>query len=211
MLYPVYSLQMTYYFFNIASHHKCFALLHNGQIVALQETDEKISDADVVLQGEQLLQQANLQYSDCTHLACVVGPGGFTSLRVAVAYANTLADQLQIPVTGIHTSALLHAQSTVPDHIWLHATKRDAVFVRGFGAYAERWPEPVLLSLQTLQDQLSIGTPWCGELLDDQKKQLASKNLHVVHLQDIHNVLPNFLENQRYTTALLTPWYGREG
>lgn len=202
---------MTYFFLNIASQHKCLALLHSGQVLAVQKTDEKISDADLVQRGEQLLEQAKLQYKDLTHIACVVGPGGFTSLRVAVSYANTLADQLHIPVAGIHGSSVWQAQAQAADYVWLHATQRKAVFARGFGTFASLWPEPVLLSIDELQEQVPEGALWCGELLDDQLEQLIEKKLQETSLKNIKDVLPLLLKNQKYTLELLTPWYGREG
>lgn len=198
-------------FCNIASHHKSLALMQGDEILAIHQTDEQVSDKEIVALGEHLLAQAKLEYKDLERLACVIGPGGFTSLRIAVAYANTLRDQLQIPAAGIHLSDLLHVQVGQPDHIWLHATKRTAVFVRGFGKYTELWPEPVLLTLDELLDQMPEGALWCGELLEDQLDQLADKKLQEAKLQSISEVIPEFLSYQKYTPELLTPWYGREG
>lgn len=198
-------------YFNIASHDKSIAIIKDDQIVALHRTDDRITDTDLIPLVEQLLQEAGLTYKDLTHLACIKGPGGFTSLRIAAAYANTLVDQLQIPVAGIHLSDLLQAQSAEPDFIWLHATKRQAVFVRGFGENANIWPEPILVSLDELAKQLLEGVKWRGELLDDQLERLKSKGLQEASLQKIEDVLPGFLQKQSYEQKLLTPWYGREG
>lgn len=205
-------------FFNIASHHKSLALVQGDEILTIHETDERVSEQDIVSLGEQLLTEAGIDYADLNRLACVVGPGGFTSLRIAVSYANTLIHQLQLEATGIHLSDFLHAQVEQEDHLWLHATKRTAVFVRGFGKYAELWPEPILLTLDELLDQIPEGAFWCGELLEDQLEQLRNsvagirlpgRQTGYSELKDMQKILPAFLQNQNYTPELLSPWYGR--
>lgn len=48
-----------------------------------------------------LLEQKNLSVADLEGVAVVVGQGSFTSVRIAVTIANTLAFTNKIPVVGI--------------------------------------------------------------------------------------------------------------
>ena len=79
-------------------------------VIASEFVHARISDADLIPLVEQVLKAAGWEYKDIDAVACIVGPGGFTSLRVAVAFANTLGDQLGIPVAGIHLSELYRAR-----------------------------------------------------------------------------------------------------
>ena len=73
-------------------------------VVAAEHVDQRFGDHELMPRMEALLQVAGCKFEDLTQVACVIGPGGFMSLRVAVALANTLADQLQIPIAGVHLS-----------------------------------------------------------------------------------------------------------
>lgn len=60
------------------------------------------------------LLRANRQtFQDLTLLVVVTGPGRFTSTRVAVTVANTLAELLQIPILGIDRLQLLAWQQWI--------------------------------------------------------------------------------------------------
>lgn len=50
---------------------------------------------------EFILTKNKLKATDLSGIMAVTGPGPFTSLRIAVAVANTLAYSLQIPAVGI--------------------------------------------------------------------------------------------------------------
>ncbi len=56
---------------------------------------------DLLLGLQLLLKKGNLSLNDLQGLAVRVGVGKFTSTRVAVTVANTLAYALKIPVVGV--------------------------------------------------------------------------------------------------------------
>jgi tRNA threonylcarbamoyladenosine biosynthesis protein TsaB len=51
----------------------------------------------------QLLQQSKIAIKEIGLISCLKGPGSFTSLRIGIAFAKTLAQQLKISLQGIST------------------------------------------------------------------------------------------------------------
>ena len=97
--------------------------------------------------------------------------------------------------------------------LWLHSTKKNELFVRGFGFYASLWPEATHVTVEDFllhaaeirESQLR----WCGELIPEHEALFKEKKLQPVALCPLAEVLPAFLQKQTFTGKLLEPWYGR--
>ncbi len=59
--------------------------------------------------AEAVLAEAGLRAPDLAAIACVVGPGGFTGLRAALALAEGLALGAGVPLIGVTTGEALAA------------------------------------------------------------------------------------------------------
>ena len=164
-------------------------------VVTSEDVSNRINDGELIPIVKGVLEEAGWKLSDLTHIVCVVGPGGFTSLRVAVTFANVLADQLEIPSAGVHLSEV-YAARTEDDVYWLHSTKKDQLFVCG-----GKWEEPTLINV----NEIPCGA-WMGELLDEHKKASGAEQ---VQLKDLTEVLPELVSAAGYSKEILHPWYGR--
>lgn len=180
-------------------------------MAALQSIDHRIGDGELLPEYDAALRAAGWTEKDLTHIACVMGPGGFTSLRVAVAFANTLAHTLKIPSAGIHLSDLYRARTDEKDFLWLHSTKAKEIFVRGFGVFAKEWSEAIDVKIDAMLEKIAPKTSWAGELLETHRALLEGKNLKAAPLRPLTDVLPLLLNNLPYERSLIKPWYGREG
>lgn len=193
-------------FVDIASHDGLIALCTKEGVIALKSIDHRIEDHELIACFESVLKKAKWKSAEITHIACVIGPGGFTSLRTGVAFANALAWSLKIPLAGVHLSDLYAARvSDRREHsfLWLHSTKKNELFVRGFGTYSKKWPEPA----HVLLDEIPENIYWFGELLPEHIRS-SWKDMP---LESMEQVLPPFLQEQTYTDKSVVPWYGREG
>ena len=194
-------------FLNLASNDALVACVTDQNMVASASLNARISDHELLPMTEDVLKKAGWTYQDLTQIACVVGPGGFTSLRVAVTFANVLADQLGIPLAGIHLSELygVRVGDGVRDGMyWLHSTRKEQLFVRG-----GTWKEPTLVSIDELHSQFAILNSqftWAGELITEHRAKIDADP---VALKRIEDVLPKFLADQPYEKQSLHPWYGR--
>lgn len=201
-------------FFDIASHDGVVACVDDKSAIVLVPCSSRISDSELLPLVEDVLRQASWSYRDLTHIACVIGPGGFTSLRIAVAFANTLADQLEIPSTGVHLSDLYEArmsnsQFSIPNsqRLWLHSTKKQELFARSFDGGP--WPEATHLTLDDFRALVPPHFFWCGELILEHAEEVKRLGGREIALSGLEAVLPSFLRERVYSKNLLQPWYGR--
>ena len=194
-------------YIDIASHDGLIAVCKDDSVITSKALNNRVSDAEIIAIVEKMVPD----FQELTHIACVVGPGGFTSLRVAVTFANVLADQLGIPLAAIHLSSLYHARvggsgvggRESGNYYWLHSTQKDHLFVCG-GEYKE----PTLVEIDTLlptSDSLPP-IPWAGELIDAHREKVGSEPMD---LRETTDVLPVLLAAQEYKKKQITPWYGR--
>lgn len=58
---------------------------------------------DIINISDSALQLAGIGKNDLTHIACSVGPGSFTGIRIGVTTARTLAQFLKIPTVPVST------------------------------------------------------------------------------------------------------------
>lgn len=193
-------------FFDIASHNAIFAIVSNDSVIALRSVEGVVSDDTLPTHIEETLKEASLSYEDITHIACVKGPGGFTSLRVAVTFANVLANQLDVPLAGVHLAELYAPRVSNADAIWIHSTKRQEVFVQG----TAQWPEPTHISLEDALAGVAGVSEWYGELIPDHKKAIEHIGLREAALLPAQEVLPKIISSLSYGKKQLRPWYGRE-
>ncbi len=210
-------------FLDLASNNGTIACVTDDRVISSFAAGHRIDDAALVPHVEDLLKKAEWSFSDLTHLACVNGPGGFTSLRVAVALANTLISQLKIPACAVHLSELyvVRSRSFLPSPpaplpqagegglFWFHSTKKTELFIRGFGSLAKDFPEPVCIGVDDLKKHVKKGIFWMGELIPEQRKIVDDVGAVSASLSPLQAILPEFLTARTYSNHPLAPWYGR--
>lgn len=182
-------------FLDLASIHATVACVTENETVYMHTREIKITDSDLMKEMETALQKAKWEFKDLTHIAVVVGPGGFMNLRIGVTAANVLSHELKIPIIGIHLSDLYAARASSQFN-WLHSTKKEQVFIRG-----ESFSEPTLIHL----DQLPQG-PWAGELIEEHAHLLKDPP---VSLKDLSEILPELVQKASFSMDPVYPWYGR--
>lgn len=196
----------------------CIACVTENETAAIEFVDHRIGDDGILPLIQKVMEKAGWTNKDLTNIACVNGPGGFTSLRMAVALANTFADQLKLPMAAVHLSELWYRraggsrlEAATKSHeppassvIWSHSTKKTQLFIRG-----GQWNEATLISLEDLVAQLPEGARVTGEILPEHREAIAVKNPEFIESEKIADVLPAFLSSLEYGERSIAPWYGR--
>ncbi len=84
------------------------AVLREGRVAAYVETLKATSQsASLLPMIEKALREAGAGYDDLTAIACTVGPGSFTGLRVGLAAARGICFATGLPGLGFTTLEVL--------------------------------------------------------------------------------------------------------
>ena len=93
------------------------ALLHDGKLEAESLTNQAALENGLRLVRERL-ENEKLGLADLGGIAVGTGPGGFTGLRITLAFAKSLAFAARLPLAGVSSFDILdagaHAESRVP-------------------------------------------------------------------------------------------------
>lgn len=78
-----------------------------NHIIELQNDDEKTHSVKLMPMVDKAFNETNLTLDDIDLLACSLGPGSFTGVRIGIATIKAFADAKNIPVVGISSLEIL--------------------------------------------------------------------------------------------------------
>jgi tRNA threonylcarbamoyl adenosine modification protein YeaZ len=196
-------------FLDFASNKGSMACVNDDEVLSVLSLEPRTTDAKMMEYLLRAMHHAGWSHREIHRIACTTGPGGFMSLRVGVSIANALGWSLELPLAGLHLSDLYGVRMR-GNGVWLHSTRREQLFIRGFGTYRTLWSAPTLMTLQDCIGDLPKAAHICGELIPEHRAQLAAaRGVHEADLLPLEDVLPSSLSGLSYSSTQLRPWYGR--
>ena len=72
-----------------------------NKIIELENDDEKTHSVKLMPMVDETFNKSGLSLNDIDLLACSVGPGSFTGLRIGIATIKAFSDAKNLPVTSI--------------------------------------------------------------------------------------------------------------
>ena len=129
---------------------------------------------------DELITRCNIKPVELKAIACALGPGSFTSLRIGLAFAKGLALSLRIPILGIPTFDYLvasHPLQAYPLVAVLPAGRR-RLAVGWYRNEENRWrssEEPVIMTAEDLSSLITEPTIICGEFDAEERQILGRK------------------------------------
>ena len=130
----------------------CILDAASGQVVGEISNDIGRGHAERLMDDvAEALKQAGVGYSALTAIACGVGPGSFTGIRVGVAAARGFGLALRIPVHGVTSLQAIALQAAGGKAILaVQDAGRDELHVQRFDARAKPLGAPEALTLPAL-------------------------------------------------------------
>ena len=129
---------------------------------------------------EELFHRTAIKPADLGAIACALGPGSFTSLRIGLAVAKGLALSLHIPIIGIPTLDYLAASQPMMEIPMLTVLPagRGRMAVSRYTVQDGAWRSAGEISVMTaeaISDSIHETTYICGEMDAEERQQLSRK------------------------------------
>lgn len=192
---------------NTASQYHELLLTNDTKIISHASWRSERKEATILLPKiQELLNEQSKELQDLTHILVVTGPGGFTSIRVGVTIANTLAYSLDISAAGISLFDWWnHKLRGETDYLLLSSSTSDLVFAQGFGNAAERVPS---FRLQVIQELDTGDAILRGELIEKHRDQLPQFEPSQLHEKTVD--VAELFGSVEWKEEVVEPLYGRE-
>ena len=118
----------------------------NGHIVSRQVLTQREQASVILPLIQEVLSEAHIGFNDLDVLACNIGPGSFTGLRIGLTTARVLSLTLDIPLIGLNTLEVMahHYETKNPILIVLETKRKDfyAQYFNGFDTGRTYLTEP---------------------------------------------------------------------
>lgn len=129
---------------------------------------------------DELITRCNIKPVELKAIACALGPGSFTSLRIGLAFAKGLALSLRIPILGIPTFDYLVASQPLQAYplVAVLPAGRRRLAVGWYRNEENRWrssEEPVIMTAEDLSSLITEPTIICGEFDAEERQTLGRK------------------------------------
>ena len=80
------------------------AILKDNNVVDINDLNDGRTHSENLLSlMEEILDRNNVKLNDLDLVACSVGPGSFTGIRIGVSSIKAIAEVLDIPIAGVNS------------------------------------------------------------------------------------------------------------
>ena len=142
------------------------ALAQDGQVISIRNWYSKTNhSAHLIPAISDVLKQHEISIKDLDGIACALGPGSFSALRVGLSTAKALALADEIPLMGIKTLDL-EAHAFLNNGIPVNGicdVGRQEIAVAAFEATGKQIEETIIMKPEELIGKVKHLTIFCGE------------------------------------------------
>ena len=164
------------------------AILEDDKLIKeLNITDSKTHSENLMPLVDRLFKETNLQLSSISAIACSIGPGSFTGIRIGIASCKAMAEVMQIPVIGVTSLETLAYQYVGKEYVATLSTIATLIDAKNNQVYCGIFSEKGVL----LEDYLATDI---NEAINHLKKYphiLFVGNGAVLHRQLLEEKLSN--------------------
>lgn len=199
---------------NTSGHLNTLALVKNGQLLEEKNWESDRNETETLLPNlEQLMQNQKIVFDDLNALNVIQGIGGFTSLRVGISIANTIAYAQKIPIYGSCVFELWQSRVKNKENvaILIDAGRQECFYGKINEGKLKIKNSQVDLKIIANSDLGKIKEKfWLGEINEDQKKVLPETILELKDLKSTGEAFAEINLTEKKSKQIIEPWYGRE-
>ena len=167
------------------------AVLEDENLIEeLNKTDSKTHSENLMPLIDDLFAKANLSLADISLIACSIGPGSFTGIRIGIASVKAMAEVMNIPVIGVTSLETLAYLNSSPScyTVSLIDAKNNQVYCGIFDASLNKIDDYIADDINFVIDKLKkyehITFVGNGSLLH---KDLLNANLSSIQFLERNN------------------------
>ena len=129
----------------------------NGHIVSRIIETAREQAVILVPTIQEVVREAEIEFSDIDLIVCNRGPGSFTGLRIGLATARTMALTLDKPIIGLNTlNTMARHYSTEEPLLIVLETKRQDFYARYYDAQGEPLTEPFAVDAEEVLNRAPV-------------------------------------------------------
>ena len=199
------------------------ALSIDGKTIAFkEETAQNIHSSKLTLFINEVMEQANIKFSDLDAVAVSKGPGSYTGLRIGVSTAKGLCFALDKPLIGVNTLTMMAAGflSEHPNYSGLVCPMIDARRMEVFTSVFDHQLNEVESTNAKIVDENSFlkhldqhlvafignGAEKCREMINHENAKFVSSNFNsAINMSALANEA--FINSDFEDVAYFEPFY----
>ncbi|MEM7618005.1 MAG: tRNA (adenosine(37)-N6)-threonylcarbamoyltransferase complex dimerization subunit type 1 TsaB, partial [Pseudomonadota bacterium] len=168
--------------------------LSDGSVLTHYYETEREQASLLVPQLQEVLEKGGIAFQDLDAVACTIGPGSFTGLRIEMTTAKTLGLSLEKPVIGINTLDLMVRHYDVTDNLLiLLETKRQDFYACYYDTDKKELFEPFAASAEDILEKAPFDDFVVGGDCLERFKSLSDASL--AYLNNIEHPQADVLVN----------------
>lgn len=187
------------------SHKKTLisVIRDNSVIGTVSEPSENNVSEALFLLVEKVLLEAKIKINDIKKIFVSVGPGSFTSIRIGVTFAKTLAWALKIPVIPVSSLEILATTKTDCDYIVSYIDAgHNHVYAGIYKKNLDVYMEDEYISINDLEKKIPEENVVCISF-----ENVLEKYNHVNPDVNIMKIIDKYKENSGVNPHELKPNY----
>ena len=199
------------------------SILENENVIDINNLEDgKTHSENLMPLIDELLKRNNLKINDINMIACSVGPGSFTGIRIGISSIKAIAEVLNVKVAGVTSLETLAKNVENPEEniVSLIDARNNQVycgiFDNNYNKKQEYVADDINKIIEILKQYKNITFVGDGSVLHKEllKEKLSNISFVENNEQSASNVgkmgYKKFLENDLYNADTIMPMYLRK-
>ena len=193
------------------SLNRIFLVLHfKDNLVSNSKILENSIEVEINQMFDEILEQAQVHFSDLDYIMVSLGPGSYTGTRVGLAAAKAIAVSINKPIFGYTNFSAIYNQGIIDSLTKSNSNTGIIIKASKYDAYYQQIKNNFFSNHKVLSiDDLNDDSLMCDRILGNFYKIDEIKNycFCLPKKESIFKIFLKYLENNNYKDKNLEPLY----